>query len=147
MGGPGWRRGSVEVTTGQGSPQAGKYPCVCCGHLVFEEPIDSHDICAVCFWEDDGVQARHPTWRAGANVVSLVEAQRNYQQTGAKEPRVLSLVRAPRSDEPLDSGWRPIDLEVDDFEPDRPSMPPPEAQRREPYYWRPAYWRRRVKEP
>ncbi|WP_241494482.1 CPCC family cysteine-rich protein [Pseudomonas asplenii] len=29
------------------------FTCPCCGYAVFEEPPGSHDICPICFWEDD----------------------------------------------------------------------------------------------
>lgn len=36
-----------------GSVVAERYPCPCCGHLVFEDPPGSYEICPVCFWEDE----------------------------------------------------------------------------------------------
>jgi hypothetical protein len=39
-------------------PDPAPYPCPCCGHLVYIEPPGSHDICKVCFWEDDIVMLR-----------------------------------------------------------------------------------------
>ncbi|MEE4585236.1 MULTISPECIES: CPCC family cysteine-rich protein [Streptomyces] len=54
-------------------------PCPCCGHLVLDEMPGSYAICPVRFWEDDGVQFRWPTMDGGANKVSLIDAQRNYQ--------------------------------------------------------------------
>ncbi|MFF5535809.1 CPCC family cysteine-rich protein [Streptomyces cinerochromogenes] len=59
------------------------YPCPYCGHRVLGEMPGSYEICPVCFWEDDGVQFRWPTMAGGANKVSLIEAQRNYQDFGA----------------------------------------------------------------
>ncbi len=56
-----------------------RYPCPCCGHRVLGETPGSYEICPVCFWEDDGVQFRWPAMSGGANKVSLIEAQRNYQ--------------------------------------------------------------------
>ena len=50
-------------------------PCPCCGFLVCEEPPGSYEICPVCGWENDGVQARAPGYRGGANEESLCEAQ------------------------------------------------------------------------
>ncbi|MEU6621776.1 hypothetical protein ABZ926_13515 [Streptomyces litmocidini] len=72
-----------------------------------------------------------------ANKVSLIEAQRNYQEFGAR------YVRPPADDEPLDPAWRPIDLARDSFE-DRA------AEDRAPWpadlsvlcWWLPAFWRR-----
>ncbi len=58
-----------------------RYPCPCCGRLVFDEPPGSYSICPVCFWEDDGVQLRWPDWAGGANKPSLIDAQRIYEKT------------------------------------------------------------------
>jgi hypothetical protein len=52
----------------------------------------------------------------GANKVSLIEAQRNYQDFGACDPHGRQYVRPPAADEPLDPAWRPIDLTRDSFE-------------------------------
>ncbi|MGW0659944.1 CPCC family cysteine-rich protein [Streptodolium elevatio] len=56
-----------------------KYPCVCCGRLTMHEQPGSHEICPVCFWEDDAVQLRWPDRAAGANRTALTEAQRDFQ--------------------------------------------------------------------
>jgi hypothetical protein len=48
-----------------------RYPCPCCGHVVFDEPPGSYAICPVCFWVDDPVQLRWPDWAGGANKPSL----------------------------------------------------------------------------
>ncbi|HEY5908286.1 MAG TPA: CPCC family cysteine-rich protein, partial [Vicinamibacteria bacterium] len=44
-----------------------RYPCPCCGYLMFKESPGSHDICKICFWEDDIVQLRDPHFSGGAN--------------------------------------------------------------------------------
>ncbi|WP_336954480.1 MULTISPECIES: CPCC family cysteine-rich protein [unclassified Acinetobacter] len=36
-------------------------------------------MCPICFWEDNPVQNIHPNSKSGANAISLVEAQDNYQ--------------------------------------------------------------------
>jgi len=58
-----------------------------------------YDICPVCFWEDDNVQAEDPDYAGGANHVSLNEARRNFGAFGASEKRVLRYVRPPRPEE------------------------------------------------
>ncbi|MGP2439702.1 CPCC family cysteine-rich protein [Streptomyces sp. JW3] len=70
-----------------------------------------------------------------------MDAQRNYQRFGAMEERFRGDVRAPREDEPLDPGWRPIDLSRDSFEDLGSDTPMPEDLT-ELYWWRPTYWRR-----
>lgn len=52
------------------------HPCPCCGFRTLEsETRGSYDICAVCGWEDDGVQLDDPDYRGGANAESLNEAR------------------------------------------------------------------------
>ena len=71
-----------------------KYPCPCCGFLVFQEEPGSYDICPICFWEDDLSQLRFPK-TTGANHVSLIEGQANYARAGVCELRFKDRVRAP----------------------------------------------------
>jgi len=52
-----------------------RFPCPSCGFLVFSEPPGSYEICAVCGWEDDHVQLKHPSMGGGANKLSLAEHQ------------------------------------------------------------------------
>ncbi|MET8428542.1 CPCC family cysteine-rich protein [Nocardia sp. NPDC004860] len=42
-------------------------------------------ICPVCFWEDDPIQLRWPRSAIGANKVSLIDAQGNYQAFGSSD--------------------------------------------------------------
>lgn len=56
-------------------PGPDEYPCPACGFLTFSQPAGSYELCAVCDWEDDGVQLANPTSRGGANAESLAEAQ------------------------------------------------------------------------
>jgi len=51
------------------------YPCPACGFYTFDEPPGSYNDCAVCNWEDDAVQLRHPLMGGGANRDSLVAYQ------------------------------------------------------------------------
>ncbi|HYO98435.1 MAG TPA: CPCC family cysteine-rich protein [Polyangiaceae bacterium] len=115
------------------------YPCPCCGHVVFEEPPGSDDICLVCFWQDDVMQLRWPQLGGSANAVSLEEAQRNFLRLGASEARFSGDVRPPAADEPLDSTWRPIDPS-DAFEAPDDSAPWPDDSTTL-YYWRRTFWR------
>ncbi|MGC7099865.1 CPCC family cysteine-rich protein [Amycolatopsis lurida] len=118
-----------------------RYPCPCCGHLVFEEPPGSYEICAVCFWEDDAIQLRWPD-RGGANSLPLIEAQRAYAELGAMEFRFTGLVRTATATEPVDDGWRPIDLTADNFESGGVAEAPWPSDLTTLYWWRPDYWRR-----
>lgn len=124
-------------------PVPPSYPCPCCGHLTFGDPPGSYEICSVCFWEDGPIQLRWPDYTGGANKPSLIKAQQTFQEIGACEQRLLPHVRTASPDEPLDHGWRPIDLNRDSFEPidqdERPAWP---ADPTVLYWWRPTSWRR-----
>ncbi|MFQ6346031.1 CPCC family cysteine-rich protein [Pseudomonas sp. R11F] len=50
-------------------------PCPCCGFLTFRGAYGSYNVCALCDWEDDGVQLANPTSDGGANSLSLADAQ------------------------------------------------------------------------
>ncbi|MFJ9778287.1 hypothetical protein ACIRSS_01820 [Amycolatopsis sp. NPDC101161] len=52
-------------------------------------------------------------------------------------------VRLAAPDEPLDDGWRLIDLAVDHFEPRGVAEAPGPADPTALYWWRPTFWRRR----
>jgi hypothetical protein len=137
---PSWQHGHDSWETVHTTTAADRHPCPCCGHLVHDEPRGSHEICPVCFWEDDLVQLRRPT-TTGANRVSLIEAQRNVQRFGARDQRGLRFTRRPLPDEPLDPLWRPIDPQRDSFEdPDDPVLWPDHQP--DLYWWRPSFWRR-----
>ncbi|MEV8086645.1 CPCC family cysteine-rich protein [Streptomyces nigra] len=114
-----------------------------CGHRVLDAMPGSHEICPVCFWEDDGVQFRWPAMGGGANEVSLIEAQRNYQDFGACDEHGRQYACPPADDEPLDPAWRPIDLTRDSFEDwaveDRVPWPDDHSVL---CWWLPAFWRR-----
>ncbi|WP_312648945.1 CPCC family cysteine-rich protein [Aminipila sp.] len=77
-----------------------KYKCPCCGYYTFDEkPNGSYDICEVCFWEDDPIQLNAPTYKDGANHVSLLQAKFNFIEFGACESTMLCHVRKPTKEE------------------------------------------------
>jgi hypothetical protein len=126
-------------------PEENKWPCPCCGYLVFDEPPGSYDICPICFWEDDLSHLRFMRTR-GANHVSLIEAQQNYAVFGACEQRVKPFVRPPQPDERRDPEWRPVNVEADNIEDPIPGFDYgrsyPKKDDAVLYYWRATYWRR-----
>jgi hypothetical protein len=73
-----------------------------------ENEPDCFDICDICWWEDDGVQRDNPSYRGGANHVSLAEAQRNFATIGVSDPKYVTQVRRPGPDDVRDPAWRPI---------------------------------------
>lgn len=77
-----------------------KYKCPCCGFNTFsEEPIGNYDICPVCFWEDDPIQADDHNYSGGANRVSLNQGRKNFIKFGACEKGMTQYVRPPQDDE------------------------------------------------
>lgn len=80
-----------------------KYPCPTCGFEVFEEPLGSYDICPVCGWEDDDVQARFPLLKGGANRECLFERQQRLLQR-------LPFGVNKHSGYPRCCDWRPLTL-------------------------------------
>ncbi len=76
------------------------YPCPCCGYLTRSEELSgTFEICPVCNWEDDDVQFNDPTFKGGANEMSLLEARENFKKFGAKSNNSKNRVRPPVSDE------------------------------------------------
>ena len=118
-------------------------PCPCCGRLTIDE-IGAYEICDVCGWEDDATQLRWPTLTGGANGLSLVQCQRNYERIGACEEASLRHVRPAREDEPLDHGWYAIaGSMLERFEP----LATPSSRRKpwprdlaQLYWWRSTFW-------
>ena len=106
------------------------------------EPPGSYEICDVCWWEDDAVQLRWPTWSGGANLLCLIEAQQNYTRFGANEERAAKRAR-PTKDEPLDEGWRPVNPDDDSFESRGEQQADWPTDLTTLYWWRPTFWRRR----
>ncbi|HEY5338994.1 MAG TPA: CPCC family cysteine-rich protein [Rhizomicrobium sp.] len=58
-----------------------RLPCLCCGARVIAER-GAHEICPVCSWEDDPVQAKDPDFAGGANRLSLTQARAAWKRAG-----------------------------------------------------------------
>ena len=91
-----------------------KYPCPCCGFVVFDEQVGSYDICPLCGWEDDPVQLTYPGMAGGANTESLFDAQQKFVQT---MPADRQLHRGFRRD----PSWRPLRREEARTRSDQPN--------------------------
>jgi len=77
-----------------------KYRCPCCGYYSYEhQPNGSHDICPICYWEDDPIQLEIPDYKGGANGVSLNKAKENYLKYGACTEAMSPFTRRPKEDE------------------------------------------------
>lgn len=116
-----------------------KYTCPCCGYRTFEAPPGSQARCPICGWVDDVNQLHFPAFAAQPNGVSLLEAQRNYNELNAKDPETIARVRFAGSGDVRDPEWRPLDEDVDavlsvpnDFD----GLPPPQDPTAL-YYWLP----------
>ncbi|MEQ0582364.1 CPCC family cysteine-rich protein (plasmid) [Pantoea dispersa] len=53
------------------------HACPCCGNKTILE-LGGYEICSICGWEDDPVQAEDPDFSGGANSPSLNEAKRRF---------------------------------------------------------------------
>jgi hypothetical protein len=123
-----------------------KYPCPCCGYLVFDWQPGSNKKCPICLWEDDLAQLRFPRLPGSANHVSLEDAQHNYAELGVAERRRRGEGRAPLDIERREAAWRPLDPARDNIEEPEPGRAYgdsyPLADTTVLYYWRDTYWRR-----
>ncbi|MBR5447806.1 MAG: hydrolase, partial [Clostridia bacterium] len=51
-----------------------KHRCVCCGNITINDPEPlMHEICPVCFWENDPIQNENPDYKGCSNRISLNE--------------------------------------------------------------------------
>jgi hypothetical protein len=123
------------------------YPSPCCGYTIFAEPAGSHDICSICFWEDDIVQLGFPTMRGGANTLSLYESQLHYLASGVSDPRFVNNVRQPTAADGKDREWRPFnpakDTHLDWSVPADHLRWKAAPNDHRLYWWRDDYWLRR----
>ncbi|MBC7554741.1 MAG: hydrolase [Taibaiella sp.] len=73
-----------------------KFACACCGFFTISE---IHDICDVCYWEEDIYQEEHIFDNGGSNKVCLADAKQNMINFGACEIEFINFVRVPTTDE------------------------------------------------
>lgn len=80
--------------------------CPCCGYDTFD-PNDrgNYSICPICFWEDDPIQFDKPDMDGGANRVSLITGQMNYDKFGACEKDMARNVRKATQTDKLNPKW------------------------------------------
>jgi hypothetical protein len=65
--------------------------CACCGFATLP-PGSVFEICALCGWQDDGVQNDDPDYAGGANELSLNEYR---AQSEAEHHRIAARHGAP----------------------------------------------------
>lgn len=123
-----------------------KFPCPCCGYLVFTTEPGSYQVCPICLWQDNLAQLRFPLMPGGANTVSLETAQQNFVACGAAEKRNAGLAREPFNDEQREASWRALDPQRDNIEEPQRGIDYadsyPIMDTTVLYYWRDTYWRR-----
>jgi hypothetical protein len=74
--------------------------CPCCGFKTLSER-NTFEICAICFWEDDGQNdSDADIVRGGPNhSLSLTEARKNFKEFGACDRERMKYVRKPKPSE------------------------------------------------
>ena len=85
----------------------GMFYCPCCGYnTLTEPPTGTYNICKICFWEDDPIQFKDPTYEGGANKASLLQGQMNFERFGACEKNMLKNVRRPTKNDIRNPNWK-----------------------------------------
>ncbi len=85
----------------------GSETCPCCGYRTLNER-GGHEICPICFWEDDATQEADPDSKDGANRVSLRDAQHTFRIIGACDSGSRKHVRKPTKRDIRDPDWKPL---------------------------------------
>jgi hypothetical protein len=63
-----------------------RFRCPCCKYKTLSERA-KYEICAVCFWEDDGQDDKRDP--------SFAKARENFEEFGAAEERLAQYTRRP----------------------------------------------------
>lgn len=69
----------------------GRFQCPCCDYYVLAQH-SRHEICPVCWWEDDGSNLGEIDAISSANHISLRQARANFANYGAADQAAVSLV-------------------------------------------------------
>jgi hypothetical protein len=104
--------------------------------MSFSGPPGSYDICSICNWEDDQLQAQHPRMRGGANTGSIYD----YQQ----EETMVKWAEVEKDEDgndvlERDPTWRPMrsdEAQLPDNEVGATDYELDYYHGEEPYYWR-----------
>lgn len=96
-----------EIVDFQRIQANGKFYCPCCGYNTLNEaPTGTYNICKVCFWEDDQIQFDDPNYEGGANRVSLIQGQQNFEKYGACEKEMVKNVTRPTKQNIRNPEWK-----------------------------------------
>ena len=76
------------------------FQCPCCKFKTLHDR-GGFELCPVCYWEDDGQDEPDAEKVLGGpnGLLSLRQAQANFQQFGAVERRFIAMVRQPLPEE------------------------------------------------
>jgi Cysteine-rich CPCC len=69
----------------------GLHQCPCCDYYTLQRRA-AHDICPVCYWEDDGQDLGELDRVSSPNHLSLRQARQNFASYGASDQAAVSLV-------------------------------------------------------
>jgi hypothetical protein len=91
---PPWLLDAVQRLAGWNTPLGRRVMCRCCGYLTLPR-YGCHDICPVCYWEDDPttIFERGELPVGGPNQISLGEARRNFALEGVCCPSPAARIR------------------------------------------------------
>lgn len=70
------------------------HQCPCCDFFSLSRRA-AHEICPVCYWEDDGQDLDRIDEVSAPNHITLRSARRNFLDHGASDPAAVSLVAPP----------------------------------------------------
>lgn len=89
-----------------------KYTCSCCGYRTLADN-GMGEICQVCYWEEDFVDANISFEYSSANQSTLYEAQKNFNKIGASQRRFINNCRKPFDSESKDPTWLSIEDRIE----------------------------------
>ena len=69
----------------------GSAQCPCCDYYTLSHR-GSHEVCPVCYWEDDGTGLEALDEVSSLNHITLRSARRNFEHLGASDQAAVSLV-------------------------------------------------------
>ena len=67
------------------------FQCPCCDYYSLRER-GAHEICPVCYWEDDGQDMDRLDEMSGPNHITLRRGRLNFERIGAADPSAEALV-------------------------------------------------------
>lgn len=69
----------------------GSAQCPCCDYYTLHDR-GSHEVCPVCYWEDDGADLDALDKTSPLNHLSLRSARQNFERIGASDQAAVALV-------------------------------------------------------